>query len=78
MLMDSHAIDNAVIRKIFMMVNYIMYGGDPIIQQNVCGGDGSRASICIKILKYNTRFLYENVVDCSKILIYNSSSFRKL
>ena len=52
-------------------------GGGPIIQQNVCGGDSSRASICIKILKYNTRFLFENVVNCSKILIYNSSRFRK-
>ena len=42
--------------------------GDPIIQQNVCGEDSSRASICIKILKYNTRFLFENLIECSQIL----------
>ena len=54
-----------------------MVRGDSIIQQNVSGGDSSRASICIQIPKYNTRFLFENVVDCSKILIYNISSFRK-
>ena len=53
------------------------YGGDPIIQQNVCGGDSSRASICIKILKYNSRFFFENLIDCSKTLIYNIPSFRK-
>ena len=33
-----------------------------IIQQNVSEEDSSRASICIKILKYNTRFLFENVL----------------
>ena len=54
------------------------YGVDSIIQQNVSGGDRSRASICIKILKYNTRFLFENLIECSQILLYNISNHRKV
>ena len=44
------------------------YGEYSIIRQNISVGDSSRASICIKILKYNTRFLFENLIECSKIL----------
>ena len=49
--------------------------GYSIIRQNVSGGDSSRASICIKILKQDTRFLFEILIGFSKILIEHSVLF---
>ena len=47
----------------------ILVRGSPIIQEKVSGVDSSYASICIKILKYNTRFLFKNLIECSRILL---------
>ena len=46
-----------------------IYGVYPIIKQKVCERISSRASISMKTLKLNTRFLLENQVKCSQTLI---------
>ena len=63
---------------IFYQRSLSKYGVYSIIQQNVSGGDRSRASIFSKILKYNTRFFFENLIECSQSLLYNTSSVRKV
>ena len=53
------------------------YGVYSITRQKFCEGDSSRASICIKILKWDIRFLFETLIECSRFLKWDNSSVRK-